>query len=728
MSHRDHERRALSSARRCALPVLAVGLFVACAGTGASREAQKPVARAEASATQALPAPARARFDYPAARRTSDADVKHGVTVADPYRWLEADDADASQWMEQQDARARREIEQLEGRKELLARLSTLYDNSLPALRTRREKLEFANEGKAIKLWDAALGERVVFDKSELPDGVRVARFSPSRDGSILAVELSKNGADMRTLRVVDVKTAGKLEELVGFEDAPVVWTRAGFFYAYTPPDAPHAARWAQRDIRYHETGTSQSRDRIVVPASQDKDASTGMNPLALTTDRSRLVVRTFGNWGRATYALVDLGSRAWPVTDLKADHGTVTKVAVVEDALFVLVQREDGTKEIGRIAKGRADQHPDILARTRPELLSMDAYGTTLVLTFAASAGSVASSLVRRELYDKTFKKLGEATTPRGSTDTYYAYPNSPTLIVTREGLGVPQFRFELDPRTGNTRLLVGSKVDFDGAPFVIDKVEATSKDTTKIPITVFRHKDTPLDGSGSIMAYGYGGFKVSAEQIFYPPWMTWVSRPGGVFVSCHIRGGLELGEAWHEDGARRKRQNTIDDFHACLEEVQRRGYGTAAHTMTQGWSHGGMLVAAAAMQRPELQRVVVSLAPLADMIRFPLFGRGGVSEYGDPDDAGDFRALLAFSPYHQVREGAKYPSFFVTAASKDERVHPMHPRKLTAALQHASTGGEVLLKVLWDAGHLGGGKDDANEILVEAMMFALREFGKPL
>jgi prolyl oligopeptidase len=120
----------------------------------------------------------------------------------------------------------------------------------------------------------------------------------------------------------------------------------------------------------------------------------------------------------------------------------------------------------------------------------------------------------------------------------------------------------------------------------------------------------------------------------------------------------------------------------------------------------------------------VVVSAAPLTDMIRFPLFGRGGVSEYGDPDEADDFHVLLSISPYHRIRDGVPYPAFFITAPSKDERVHPMHPRKLTAALQHASAGGEVLLKVLWDAAHRGGGKDDANAVLVEGMAFALSRF----
>jgi prolyl oligopeptidase len=274
-----------------------------------------------------------------------------------------------------------------------------------------------------------------------------------------------------------------------------------------------------------------------------------------------------------------------------------------------------------------------------------------------------------------------------------------------------------DFDPKTGQ-------ETTVDPKPFSVYSLEALSKDGTRIPVTILRRADLVLNGGAPLWVYGYGGFRVSAEQIFFPPWVVWATH-GGVFAICHTRGGLEYGEAWHEGGARRNRQSSLDDFAACLTELHRRGYSSPKRTMTQGWSHGGMMVSAVAVQHPELERVVLATVPLADMIRFPLFGRGGVSEYGDPDDKDDFAALLAFSPYQNVRDGVAYQAFLITAAEKDERALPMHARKLAAALQHGSTGGEVLLKVNWGAGHMGGGKDDANRVFAEAMAFALREFG---
>ncbi len=706
--------------RHVATVVIVLAAAASCVSTTSPRVKVPPTPSLSAT-TRAAP-PVRLRFDYPAAKRTNDADAMHGITVPDPYRWLEADDAaDVKQWFEQEDARARRELGKLESTKTLVDQMNALFKDPLTPLPTRRMDLAFIREDNTIVVRDdkGRVPARTVFEGSALPSGVRMTSFVPSMDGALMAVETSRNGADMRSVRVVDVKTGRELEALQGFEGSKIVWTKGGFFYAFTPPEVPHADRWASRDVRFHVIGKPQSRDRIVVPASGDKNASSGMNPIAVTSDGTRLLVRTFGNWMKQTFAVVELTK---PSAAALAIDGADDAV-VIDDVVFAVTKSSESSQEIRRL-KARSTQW-ELVGRAGSQLLSMEAFGTTLVLTHGAITADTSGGFVRRELYDRTFQKLGETNTPRGATDIYYSYPNSSVLIVTREGLGIPPYRFELDPRTGAARVFAPSKVAWDSSAYVTEALAATSRDGTKVPITVLRRKDTPLNGTGSLLVYGYGGFKVSAEQLFYPPWMVWAAQPKGVFASCHTRGGMELGAPWHLGGARRNRQNTVDDLHACLEELERRGYATPARTLTQGWSHGGMLVAAAAMQRPDLQSAVMSTAPLADMVRFPIFGRGGVSEYGDPEDADDFKVLLSISPYHRVREGVAYPAFFVSAPSKDERVHPMHPRKLVAALQQASTGGEVLLKVMWEAGHLGGGKDDANQLIVEGMAFALSRFG---
>jgi prolyl oligopeptidase len=626
-------------------------------------------------------------------------------------------------WLEAQDRRARREIARLPAAPSFWREVRALYDNALPPREVRRNKRFFRNAGGSIEVREGMGSPRRIFASKDIAEMTRITSFEPSLDGSWVAIELSKSGADLRTLRVVEVGTGRLLpDEIAGVESSRTVWARHGFFYAFTPQDAPHASRAAHRTIRFHRLGDPQSRDRTVVPASKNADASvSGMNPLGITTSDSRLLACAYGNWAVRRYVIVDLSTPSWPIVELAPEHGEVTHAVVVGDAIVASIRREGGRIEIARFEGGRWL----IGIESAPNLVSIEAMAGVLLLTFAAEPGSAlpaGTGFVRREFYDETFHKLGETMTPRGATDQYSAQPGDRVFTITREGLGIPQHRFELDPRTGVERVVVPSKVRFDVAAFVIETLRAPSRDGTTIPVTIFRGRSGRVHRRRPLMVYGYGGFKHAAEQIFYPPWMGWAMH-GGIFATCHGRGGGEFGDPWHAAGAKRNRQNSIDDFNACIAELHRRGYSSPEHTVTLGWSHGGLLVAASAVQRPELVRVVIAATPLSDMVRYPLFGRGGVSEYGDPEDAEDFRALYHVSPYHHVKQGVRYPAFFVTAASKDERAHPMHAGKLIAALQHASAGGNVLLEVLWGAGHHGGGKDDANKVLSDGMAFALAE-----
>lgn len=664
------------------------------------------------------------RYDYPAARRSEDADVLHGVRVADPYRWLESDSEETKAWVEAQDRRARRELEKVPGRREMIAALAPLYAHPLPRLSVRRGTTTFLRRGSKLTRTPEGGEESVVFDEDQHRDDGVVTRWMLSRDGAHVLVELSKNGLDRRSAFVVETKTGRTLERLNGLEGSEYAWTKGGVFYSYSPPDVPHAGRFGERSIRFHAVGTPQDRDRVVVPPDHDPNASSAKNPIGVTKDGARLLVQTSGDWQRSAYAVVDVTKADAKPVAIASENANVAEAIVVEDAIYVLSRREDGTGEIGRIrGASLRSATPEPVMPAPPELLDLEARGMFAVVRRAAKRGEGQAGFVTRDFYDATWTKLSTLRTPRGMTDSFHepAGPDSTTLVQTREGLGIPAERFSFDPKRGLSKELEASKIDWPASRFVVDTPEAISKDGTRIPITVLRRDDTPVDGTAALAVYGYGGFKNSAEQIFYPGWMIWPEAPGRVFAQCHIRGGVEFGAAWHRDGAVRNRQKTLDDFHACLETLHAQRYSTPGRTVTQGWSHGGMMVTAAALQRPDLQRVVIAQAPLEDMIRYVHFGRGGITEYGDPDDAQDFAALLGFSPYQNIKEGVAYPAFFVTSPSADERVHPMHPRKLVAALQHASTGGEILLKVLWDAGHLGGAKDDANEVMAEAWAFAL-------
>jgi prolyl oligopeptidase len=238
------------------------------------------------------------------------------------------------------------------------------------------------------------------------------------------------------------------------------------------------------------------------------------------------------------------------------------------------------------------------------------------------------------------------------------------------------------------------------------VEQKFATSKDGTRVPFFIVRGKETPLDGSARTMLHGYGGFQVALTPGYYSNIFPWIER-GGIYVFANLRGGSEYGEAWHKAGMGTKKQNVFDDYIAVAEELVRTKYTNPKKLIIRGASNGGLLVGAAMTQRPDLFRGVLCGVPLLDMVRYHKFksGKTWIEEYGSADDADQFRAIHAYSPYHNVKPGVAYPAVMILTADTDDRVDPLHARKFAALLQRDSTGGIVLLRVEKNAGHGGAG-----------------------
>jgi prolyl oligopeptidase len=265
------------------------------------------------------------------------------------------------------------------------------------------------------------------------------------------------------------------------------------------------------------------------------------------------------------------------------------------------------------------------------------------------------------------------------------------------------------------------------DAAAYVVEQVAYTSHDGTRIPMFVVRRRDLERSGAAPTLFTAYGGFGVGITPEFLPPVFAWLDR-GGIFAEAAVRGGSEFGEDWHRAGMRTHKQNVIDDYLAGAEALARLGWTRADRIAGFGASNGGLLVSAAITQRPDLFGAAIIRVPLTDMIRFPLFGNGKqwTSEYGSPDEPEDFRALLAYSPYHNVKHGVRYPPILVQATDSDDLVDPMHARKFVAAMQWATTGGPVLLAIQHSAGHMGtGGVEGRIAKNADTYAFALSAMG---
>jgi prolyl oligopeptidase len=314
----------------------------------------------------------------------------------------------------------------------------------------------------------------------------------------------------------------------------------------------------------------------------------------------------------------------------------------------------------------------------------------------------------------------LGSAATLSGEVDDDVAYYSFASFTYPTE-------IFETSVSSGRTSTFYKLKVPVDPSAYVVEQLFATSKDGTRVPFFVIHARDLQKSGATPTVLYGYGGFQVAETPSFASSIFPWLER-GGIWAVANLRGGSEYGEEWHRHGMRHEKQHVFDDYFAVAEELVKQGFTRPDRLAAAGASNGGLLVGAAITQRPDLFGVALCGVPLLDMVRYHLFGSGKtwISEYGSADLADDFAALLAYSPYHHVTKGTRYPATLILSADSDDRVDPMHARKFAAELQRASSGGPVLLRVEKHSGHGGADLVRATvEKLADEYAFALDQMG---
>ena len=286
---------------------------------------------------------------------------------------------------------------------------------------------------------------------------------------------------------------------------------------------------------------------------------------------------------------------------------------------------------------------------------------------------------------------------------------PGGSTHIVSANAWG-PEAYFRFESYTTPTTLYAESgdarpvsikslPARFDASNLVTEQFFATSRDGTRIPYFVTRPKQ--LNGPAPTVLYGYGGFEISETPSYSPNFgMLWLSR-GGVYAVANIRGGGEYGPAWHQAALLENRQKAYDDFQAVAQDIVRRGITTAKQLGIMGGSNGGLLVSANMVERPDLFGAVVCQVPLIDMIRYTQIGAGASweAEYGDPARPADRAWILKYSPYQNVSQDKKYPPVFFVTATSDDRVTPVHARKMAARME--AQGHQVLFYENTDGGH---------------------------
>lgn len=691
-------------------------MTTACATTGESRA---PVAANEASTMDELEeAKMPVLSAAPENRPGDDFDELWGEQVPDPYRWLEdASNPDVSAWSEAQDSRARAFLEQLPGREAYKQRLSeVVYTENFSTPIVRGDRMFYMkkaphDEKSILYMLDTVSGEeRVLIDPNQLSEDGSIAfgGATYSEDGKWMAYRLKVNNSDQATVYIRDLETGKDLPDVIeNGRYAYPSWTAdgSGFYYVHFPTDEsiPVDRRPGMADVRYHKLGTDAATDEVIVP------------PLNDATKRQRFWVSDKGRWiihgvadgwnGNTVQLRRADGNGAWMDLDVKPK--TTYDVRVFDDVLFMLTNDGAPTYRIVRIPL--TGDTPDLSEGAWKEIVAASPDRVIVGFTVLGDKLFVASqqdAVSLMDVYTVEGEWLKRIDLPdQGTIGNMNGKGDDKALYFKFTSYRLPQSVYKLDPQTLEVSMFHEIKTPIRTEDFVSERHFATSKDGTKVPMFILRHKDTPLDGSAKTIIYGYGGFNISVTPSFSPSIYPWLER-GGIYVYTNLRGGSEYGEQWHRDGMKLKKQNVFDDYYAAAEYLIEHKYTRRSALAAYGGSNGGLLTGAALTQRPDLYGAIVCAVPLLDMVRYQMFGSGRtwISEYGSVENSREeFEAIRAYSPYSNVKQ-TDYPAVLFLGADSDDRVDPMHARKMTAIIQDRTTSdAPVLLRIEKNAGHGG-------------------------
>jgi prolyl oligopeptidase len=670
---------------------------------------------------------------YPLTRRQELVEDQFGVAVADPYRWLENDvrnDPEVRAWVTAENKVTDQFLATLPLRGKFKARMTELYDYERFGVPEKKGGRYFysRNDGlqnqSVLYVRDAVDGAgRMLIDPNTWSaDGATaLGEWQPSEDGKRVLYSIQDGGTDWRTVKVLDVATGQPTaDEVKWVKFSALEWARdgSGFYYSRFPEpkaDATFQQLNQNQAIYFHKLGTAQGADRLVF-ARPDRPE---LNNVGEVSDDGRWLITSSssGTDDRYEISLVDLKKPGAKARVLIPGFDHDWSYIGNRGSTFYFRTNQDAPRlKVVALDISQARPAPKtIIAEDAATLDGVSLVGGSLIASYLVDA----KTEVRvHDLAGKLKRKIelpGIGTASGfggeyGDQETFFSFTsfNRPTTI------------YRYDVASGEARVWEAPKLKFNPDEYAVEQRFYASKDGTRVPMFIVRRKDSA--GPAPTVLYGYGGFDISLTPSFSPTRLAWLEA-GGTYVMANLRGGGEYGKAWHDAGRLAHKQNVFDDFIAAGETLVASGVTGKGQLAVTGGSNGGLLVGAVVNQRPDLFAAASPAVGVMDMLRFDRFtaGRYWVDDYGYPGKEADFRTLMTYSPYHNIKGGRTYPAVLVTTADTDDRVVPGHSFKYIAALQAAEGAGDQphLIRIETRAGH-GSGKPTSKIIEEAADVYA--------
>lgn len=665
----------------------------------------------------------------PVTRSDNIQDTLHGVMVADPYRWLENwQDPAVQKWSDQQNQYARYYLDRLPNRQALENRLGQIYRQATPSyfnLQWTGGKF-FAvknqpplNQPLLVYLTsiDDPAREKIILDLNVFDTTHQTSMdwYKPSPDGKLVAVSLSVGGSETGNVHIFDSETGQQVFEVIpwvnkGTAGGDLAWVQDGKGFYYTR--YPHPGERAGSDLNFyqqvwfHQLGTSIEQDRYIIGKEFPRIVEIRLN--VDPTSNILLVTTQYGDGGMFAHYLVYPDGKSRQLTRYEDD---IIEIQFAPRNSLMLISRRNAPK--GQIL---------ILPLSNPDLKKARILIPETENAICSEFGEKSLVAPLQNLIYVTYqmggpaeiitynsqgkREVGPDLLSVASIHEITPLENDEILFCTSSFL-VPRSWFHYRPKEKVTRkLAISSRSSVDFSDCEVRREFAISKDGTCIPINIIKRKTVSLDGNNPTILYGYGGFGISETPNFSASLRVWIEQDG-IYAVANLRGGSEYGEEWHRAGMLTNKQNVFDDFAAAMKYLIENRYTNPQKLAITGGSNGGLLMGAMITQHPELFKATVSSVGIYDMLRNELSPNGSfnIPEYGTVQNEEQFKAMYAYSPYHNVKDGTAYPAVLFMTGANDPRVDPMQSRKMTARLQAAnSSQNPILLRTSSTTGHGSG------------------------
>jgi prolyl oligopeptidase len=678
-------------------------------------------------------------LSYPDSKPGKTVDTLHDIKVPDPYRWLEDLNSDqTSTWVKAQNSLTDSYLDAIPGRQALENHLTKLWNVERLGVPSFEGGSYFFSKNNGLQNQSVLYSSKsldleptVLLDPNKLSkDGtVALNSYEVSPDGKYLAYSTSASGSDWVEWKVREISSRKDLSDHLKWSKfSGVSWAKnsKGFYYGRFPTPKDGEEMMAQnihKKIYFHEIGKPQSEDLLVyersnqpkqglyawvtedgkyllIQVSQGTDTKNGLFYKDLSNSTSK-VIELLSSFDASYDFITNLGSKFIIRTDLNAPKQKVISIDVNEPLSVrwetIIPESTETLRSVSHIGGLFIANY---LKDARTEIRRFKTDGNSLPPVKLPGLGT-ASGFEGKSDQNETFYYFTSFTSP-GAVYRYDVTRNASTLLKA-------------------------PKTQFDRDHYESRQIFATSRDGTKIPMFIVSKKNLKLDGNNPTLLYAYGGFNISLRPSYSPATIAWLDL-GGIYVMANLRGGGEYGEEWHEAGMKLKKQNVFDDFIACAEHLISNKFTSSKKLSIAGGSNGGLLVGACMVQRPELYGACLPAVGVMDMLRFHKFTIGWAwqAEYGKPEDPEDFKNLLTYSPYHNLKPN-NYPATMVITSDHDDRVVPSHSYKFAAALQSAQNGfAPTLIRIESKAGH-GAGTPTSKRIeaIVDKYAFLAKALG---